>query len=715
MPRWRPPSTTSAWWSRASSGSARAWRTSWWPGSTRSPPSRAPTGSAGDGRRRGRAARDRLRRRELRRRRPGAPGPGRGGAARRVRDRPAQDEGRHLRTGCSARAASSGCPRTTPACWCSPRWRAPRPALQLAELLGVEPDVVFDVTVEGNRPDAWSMAGHRPRPGGPPRTWPSRRPDPAAAGHGRRPGGRAGDRCEVDDPDLCPRITARVLPDVAVGPSPAVAGPPPGPGRHAADQQRGRRLQLRDARAGPAHPPLRPRPPGRGRAAGAPGPAGETLVTLDGVERALGTPAGARGHRRGLPDLRRRRARRWGSAGSWAGSRRRSRPPPPGCCSRRPTSPDGDRPHRPSAWGCAPRRRPGSSGGATRGGSTGRRTGSASCSGAAVAPGVLDRQGEVPRPRHRWPCRCRGSTPCWARRWRGRRWPGSIEPIGFACEPAGADLLVTVPTDRPGRAARALRDRRRDRGGGPHLRLLPASPPAAVLAPARAGSRPASASAGWCARCSAAWGPPRRGRPTFVARRRPRPHGARRARRSGWPTRWRPRRTRCAGRCCPGCCGRWPTTPTAARATSGSSRWARSSPTRTSRPPGGPQRRRRRLGGGAARGAGAALGGAGRGRRRRPGRRCPRGGCWPTRCGSTGAPGGGRAVRATPGGLACTRPARPGWSGGRGKVVGAVGEVDPEVLAGVGVGRPPGGLARGGPRAAARPGHGGAPGPGAGR
>ena len=34
-----------------------------------------------------------------------------------------------------------------------------RPGQRVAELLGIAPDVVFDLAVEGNRPDAWSMAG----------------------------------------------------------------------------------------------------------------------------------------------------------------------------------------------------------------------------------------------------------------------------------------------------------------------------------------------------------------------------------------------------------------------------------------------------------------------------------------------------------------------------------------------------------------------------
>ena len=33
------------------------------------------------------------------------------------------------------------------------------PGTPLMEALGLEPDTVFDITVEGNRPDAWSIAG----------------------------------------------------------------------------------------------------------------------------------------------------------------------------------------------------------------------------------------------------------------------------------------------------------------------------------------------------------------------------------------------------------------------------------------------------------------------------------------------------------------------------------------------------------------------------
>ncbi len=33
------------------------------------------------------------------------------------------------------------------------------PGIPLTEALGIEPDVIFDIAVEANRPDAWSMAG----------------------------------------------------------------------------------------------------------------------------------------------------------------------------------------------------------------------------------------------------------------------------------------------------------------------------------------------------------------------------------------------------------------------------------------------------------------------------------------------------------------------------------------------------------------------------
>jgi len=168
------------------------------------------------------------------------------------------------------------------------------PGMAVAEALGIEPDVVFDVTVEGNRPDAWSMAGVA-------RDLAARLrlrfalPDPAVP----EPSGAPIDAeatLDLDDPELCPRITARLLRSVRIGPSPrwlarrlSLAGMRPvnnvvdatnyvmlelGQPTHAYDLDRlaGGGLLVRRARPG------------------------ETLVTLDGVGRTLGLPG------RGLGD-----------------------------------------------------------------------------------------------------------------------------------------------------------------------------------------------------------------------------------------------------------------------------------------------------------------------------------------------------------------------------------------------------------------------------
>ena len=283
---------------------------------------------------------------ELRRGRPGGPGPGGrrrcpGGFA--IGRRKMKGI---VPTGCCARGASCGCPRTTPGILILNDVDGAAPGHALTDALGIEPDVVFDVAVEANRPDAWCMAGVArdlaARLGCPS---PSRHGDLVADRRRRRrparrtPGGRAR-HGRVDDLELCPRFTARVLTGVVVGPSPRVARPPPDAGRHAPDQQRGRRLQLRDARTRPAHPPLRPRP--AGRAAGCVvrrAEPGEPVTTLDGVDRTLGRPGpglGDTGQDCLICDAD--RARRSASAGSWAAPPRRSARRPPGCCSRPPTS-----------------------------------------------------------------------------------------------------------------------------------------------------------------------------------------------------------------------------------------------------------------------------------------------------------------------------------------------------------------------------------------
>jgi phenylalanyl-tRNA synthetase beta chain len=92
------------------------------------------------------------------------------------------------------------------------------PGTPLMEALGLEHDTVFDITVEGNRPDAWSIAGiardlagrlglhfDLPEP-----------PEPAASGWPVEEAASAA----VESPDLCPRLTVSVLGEVTVGPSP---------------------------------------------------------------------------------------------------------------------------------------------------------------------------------------------------------------------------------------------------------------------------------------------------------------------------------------------------------------------------------------------------------------------------------------------------------------------------------------------------------------
>jgi phenylalanyl-tRNA synthetase beta chain len=177
------------------------------------------------------------------------------------------------------------------------------PGTRLVEALGLRPDVVFDLDISPNRPDALCMAGvarDLAAALGEPWAWPA---DPPGPGVDSSLGTAS---VIVEAGDLCPRFTATVLSGVPEGPSPAwmanrltLAGMRPinavvdasnyvmldvGQPNHAYDLDRlgGGGLLIR-----------------RGRA-------GETLVTLDGVTRqldetdcviadALGTPVGVGG------------------------------------------------------------------------------------------------------------------------------------------------------------------------------------------------------------------------------------------------------------------------------------------------------------------------------------------------------------------------------------------------------------------------------------
>lgn len=158
----------------------------------------------------------------------------------------------------------------------------------LTEALGIQPDVIFELTVEGDRPDAWSMVGvardlaaRLKLPFDPPDP-----PEPPTGG----PSVHEETSVVVHDPDLCPRFTACVLRGVQVGPSPrwlarrlTLAGMRPI--NNVVDASNYVMLELGQ----PTHPYDRARLGGGGLVVRRARP-GETVVTLDGLERQLGVP-----------------------------------------------------------------------------------------------------------------------------------------------------------------------------------------------------------------------------------------------------------------------------------------------------------------------------------------------------------------------------------------------------------------------------------------
>jgi phenylalanyl-tRNA synthetase beta chain len=159
-----------------------------------------------------------------------------------------------------------------------------RPGTPLTEALGIVSDVVFDLDVTPNRPDALSVAGVARDLAAHFRV-PFAIPEPPAIA-----GGEAGEMVTVvvESPDLCPQFTATVLTGVTVGPSPqwmaqrlTLAGMRPI--NNVVDVSNYVMLELGQ----PNHPYDLDRLPGRGllvrRAR-----EGETLVTLDDVERPVG-------------------------------------------------------------------------------------------------------------------------------------------------------------------------------------------------------------------------------------------------------------------------------------------------------------------------------------------------------------------------------------------------------------------------------------------
>jgi phenylalanyl-tRNA synthetase beta chain len=160
------------------------------------------------------------------------------------------------------------------------------PGTPIMEALGLRVDTVFDIAVEGNRPDAWCISGIARDLAGRlelPFTLPEP-PEPAASGQPVEEAASA----SVESADLCPRLTVSVLRDVTIAPSPGwiaqrllLAGMRPI--NNVVDASNYVMLELGQ----PTHPYDLSLLPGRGLLVRRARP-GETVETLDGVQRTTG-------------------------------------------------------------------------------------------------------------------------------------------------------------------------------------------------------------------------------------------------------------------------------------------------------------------------------------------------------------------------------------------------------------------------------------------
>ena len=162
---------------------------------------------------------------------------------------------------------------------------AAEPGARLTEALGLHPDVVYDLDITANRPDAMSMAGVA-RDLAAKLKLPFTLPEPVLT----ESDVPVSDLTSVivEAPDLCPRFTARVIQGVTVGPSPdwiqgrlTLAGMRPI--NNVVDASNYVMLELGQ----PTHPYDRDRLPGHGFVVRKARP-GEVVTTLDDVERTLG-------------------------------------------------------------------------------------------------------------------------------------------------------------------------------------------------------------------------------------------------------------------------------------------------------------------------------------------------------------------------------------------------------------------------------------------
>ena len=162
----------------------------------------------------------------------------------------------------------------------------PEVGTRLLDALDITPDVVFDISVEGNRPDAWSVEGVA-------RDLATRFGRALTAPRLATPSSSITSSSvaatAIDDPDLCGRLTVSVLRNVKVGPSPAwIARRVESAGMRSisnvVDASNLVMLELGQ----PTHPYDAQHVAGRTIRARRARP-GETLLTLDGVERQLAT------------------------------------------------------------------------------------------------------------------------------------------------------------------------------------------------------------------------------------------------------------------------------------------------------------------------------------------------------------------------------------------------------------------------------------------
>ena len=164
------------------------------------------------------------------------------------------------------------------------------PGTPLPEALGLEADVVYELDITPNRPDAMSVAGVARDVAAALRV-PFSMPEVVLGEDGPTAASLA--TVTVDDPDLCPLFVTRVLTDVRMGESPkwmarrlTLAGMRPI--NSVVDASNYVMLELGQ----PNHPYDLDRLPGHGLRVRAARP-GEKVRTLDGVEREVGGP-GAR-------------------------------------------------------------------------------------------------------------------------------------------------------------------------------------------------------------------------------------------------------------------------------------------------------------------------------------------------------------------------------------------------------------------------------------